>query len=85
MILDWLTLPVLGAPRMVHWLARTIVEEAQRERLDEGRVRGELLELQGRLDAGEVDEAEYDRQEQALLERMDAIREELKARRVPSA
>ncbi len=83
MILDLLTLPVLGPAKMVHWLARTIVEEAQRERLDEGRVRGELLELQGRLDAGEIGEAEYDRQEQALLERVRAIREELKARQGP--
>lgn len=75
-----LILPVLGVPRMVHWLARTIAEEAERESLDEGRVRAELLELQQRYDAGEVEEEAYDRQEQALLERLNAIRE-LKAER----
>ena len=83
MILDWLTLPLLGGPKLVLWLAGTIAQEADQERLDEGRVRGELLELQGQLDAGELDEAEYDRQERALLERMTAIREELKARQGP--
>ncbi len=74
-ILDLLTLPLLGAPRMVHWLATKMAEEAQREFLDEGRVRGELLTLQQRYDAGEIEAAEYDQRENALLERLNAIRE----------
>ena len=80
MILDLLTLGALRPPKMVHWLVRTLAGEAEREQLDEGGVRGELLELQQRLDAGEIDEADYDRQEEALLERMTAIRELIKAR-----
>ncbi|MFQ5873614.1 MAG: gas vesicle protein GvpG [Dehalococcoidia bacterium] len=72
---DLLTLPVLGAPRMIHWMAKKLTEEAEQEYLDEGRVRGELLELQQRYDAGEVEEEEYDRQEKTLLERLNAIRE----------
>lgn len=82
LLLDILTLPVLGAPRLVSWLGQKIGEEVDRESLDEGRVRGELLELQQRLDAGEIEEGEYDRQEKALLERLNAIRE-FKARRGP--
>lgn len=74
-LFDLLTLPVLGAPKMVQWLAEKLSEEAERESLDEGRVRGELLELQERYDAGEMEEQEYDRREKALLERLDAIRE----------
>lgn len=70
-----LTLPVLGAPRLTHWLARKIFEEAERHLFDEEAVRGELLELQERYDAGEVGEAAYDRQESALLERLNTIRE----------
>jgi hypothetical protein len=70
-----LTMPALGAPRLVHWLGRTVVEQAERELLDEGRVRGQLLELQERYDAGEVGEVAYDRQENALLERLKTIRE----------
>ena len=65
----------LGAPMLVHWLARTILEEAERESLDEGRVRSDLLELQERYDAGEMPLEEYDRQEKALLERLNTIRE----------
>jgi hypothetical protein len=73
---DTLTLPVLGGPKLVHWLARTIAEEAKREQLDEGPVRAELLELQERYDAGVVSEEAYDREEGALLERLRAIRKQ---------
>ena len=69
-----LTLPALGPPRLVHWTARTLAEEAKKESLDEGRLRGELLELQHRYDAAEIGEEEYDRKEKALLERLTAIR-----------
>ena len=70
-----LTLPVLGAPRLVHWLATKSAEEAERELLDEESVRAALLELQQRYDAGDIEEEEYDRQERVLLERLNAIRE----------
>jgi len=70
-----LTLPALGAPKLTHWLARKIFEEAERHLFDEEAVRGELLELQERYDSGEVAEAAYDRQESALLERLNTIRE----------
>lgn len=79
LLLDPLTLPVLGVPRLVCWLARTIAGEASREFLDEGRVRGELLELQQQYDAGGMAEEVYDQKEKALLERLSAIRE-IKAR-----
>lgn len=75
LFLDLLTLPVLGAPRMVHWLAKKVTEEAERELLDENRVRAQLLELQTRYDLGEVTEQEYERQERTLVERLNAIRE----------
>lgn len=70
-----LTLPILGGPKMTHWLALKLTEEAERAMLDEGALRGELLDLQERFDAGDVEEEEYDLQEKALLERLTAIRE----------
>jgi len=79
-IFNLLTLPVLGPSKLVHWLAETMTEEAEREYLDEGRVRGELLELQQLYDAGELEEEAYDRAEKVLLERLNTIRE-LKAQR----
>lgn len=59
----------------IKWLAEKIAEAAEEELLDEDRVRGELLELQMRLEIGEITEEEYAQQEGALLERLNAIRE----------
>jgi len=69
-----LTLPVTGAPLLIERLATLLAEEADRERLDDGSVRGELLSLQERLDAGELSEAEYDRAELRVLRRLKEIR-----------
>jgi hypothetical protein len=74
-ILDLLTAPVLGPVRGVKWLAEKIAEAAEAELLDEDRVRGELLELQMRLEIGEITEEEHAGQERVLLERLNAIRE----------
>ena len=74
-LLSLLTLPVLGPPKLIQWMAEKMSEEAERELLDEDRVRAELFDLQLRYDLGEIDEVEYDRQERALIERLSAIRE----------
>lgn len=70
-----LTSPLLGPVKGVHWLAKKVAEAAEGELLDEDRVRGELLELQMRLEMGEITEEEYDKQEKVLVERLNAIRE----------
>lgn len=69
---DILLAPVHG----VIWLGRKLDEIIQREEHDENRLKENLLELQMRLDLGEIDEDEYRRRETALLERLDAIRAE---------
>ena len=74
-ITSLLTLPVMGGPRLVSWVGRTLAEETQRQALDKGPVQAHLLELQELFDAGELGEEEYDRQERALLEQLNAIRE----------
>ncbi|MBI4216869.1 MAG: gas vesicle protein GvpG [Chloroflexi bacterium] len=74
LVMGLLTLPVLGPPRLAHWLASTLAQEALAQVLDEGSLRAELMALQERLDAGELTAEEYDRQEQALLERLSVIR-----------
>jgi hypothetical protein len=74
-LLDALTLPVLGAPRLVVWIAKMTMEAAQREMFDEAAVQGALLDLQMRYDLGEMGEEEYLQQEAALLERLKLIRE----------
>ncbi len=76
--LKLLMLPVLGGPQMVHWLARTIAEETQRQVLDKGPVQAHLLELQELFDSGELGEEEYDRQERVLLECLNATSGEVR-------
>jgi len=80
-VFDLLTSPVLGPIRGVHWLATKVAEAAEGELLDEDRVRNELLELQMRLDMGEITEEQYDEQERVLLEQLNAIREAKAERR----
>jgi hypothetical protein len=75
LLLDLLTLPVLGAPRMVHWLGKKVAEGVEHELLDEDRVRARLLELQARYELDEITEEEYERQENVIMERLSAIRE----------
>ena len=79
-LIDLLTLPVSGPIKGIYWLAKKVSEQAEGEQLDEDRVRGELLELQVRLELGEVTEEEYERQEKVIVERLNAIREAKAAR-----
>ena len=74
-VFDLLTSPVLGPIKGVHWLASKVAEAAEGELLDESKVRGELLELQMRLEMDEITEEEYDEQEGVLVEQLNAIRE----------
>lgn len=74
-LLDLLLLPALGGPKLVQWLAGTLAEQALRESRDEGPIRAQLLELHERFDAGDIGEESYDREEDELLRRLNAIRE----------
>jgi len=74
LLLDVLTMPVLGAPRLVHWLAKEIAEEVERQELDEGKLQGQLLDLQMRYELGEIDDKQYAAEEKALLDRLSLIR-----------
>lgn len=75
LLLDVLTMPVLGVPRLVHWLAKEIAEEVERQELDEAGLQGQLLELQMRHELGEMDDEQYTTQEKALLDRLSLIRQ----------
>lgn len=81
LVFDLLTSPVLGPIRGVHWLAAKVTEAAESEVLDEDKVRGELMELQIRLEMDEITEEEYEERERWLVERLNAIREAKAERR----
>ncbi|GAA3389263.1 gas vesicle protein GvpG [Streptomyces roseoviridis] len=56
------------------WVLRQVVDVAEREYYDPAVVQRELAGLVAALEAGEIDEAEFDRREDALLARLDARR-----------
>lgn len=62
-----LTLP-LAPVRGVAWVADQLVNAAEEEFYDEGRIHAELRELAGKLEAGEISEEEFDRAEDELLD-----------------
>ena len=73
LITGLLTLP-LAPVRGTVWLAERIQEQAERELYDESAIRHGLLELDSMRESGHYSEAELDEAENALLERLMAIR-----------
>ncbi|MFK4104664.1 gas vesicle protein GvpG [Streptomyces sp. NPDC019531] len=59
--------PVRGSA----WVIRQVLSEAERLYYDPATVRAELARLEERLEAGEIDDEEFDRQEDELLERLE--------------
>ncbi|MFI6931253.1 gas vesicle protein GvpG [Streptomyces cellulosae] len=53
------------------WVIRQVLREAERLYYDPSAVRAELARLEERLEAGEIDEEEFDRQEDELLDRLE--------------
>ncbi|WP_406442898.1 gas vesicle protein GvpG [Streptomyces sp. NBC_00631] len=59
--------PVRGSA----WVVEQVVQEAERIYYDPATVRAELARLEERLEAGEIDEEEFDRAEDELLDRLE--------------
>ena len=70
-----LTSPVFGPIDGLLWLARTIEQQANAERWDEGKVTAGLQELELDLDLGKIGLAEYEAREAVLLQQLKEIRE----------
>ncbi len=56
------------------WVAERIKDQAEAEYYDEGAVRGRLLELELKLDLGEITEEEYQAAEDQLMDLLNEIR-----------
>ena len=65
-ILTWPLAPVRG----VAWIAEQVRQEAERQWLDPAAVQEALDDVQARRDAGLIDDAEADRLEDELIERL---------------
>ncbi|CAL9367446.1 hypothetical protein SUDANB6_00790 [Streptomyces sp. enrichment culture] len=59
--------PVRGSA----WAIRQVLREAERIHYDPATIRTELARLEERLEAGEISEEEFDRQEDELLDRLE--------------
>jgi len=70
-----LAAPVSEPIRGVIGLARLIEGQVVAEIYDEDKIRGALAELELKLDLEEIDLAEYEAQEDILLQRLNEIRE----------
>jgi hypothetical protein len=73
LITGLLTLP-LAPIRGTIWIAERIQEQAEAELYDESAIQAGLLELEALRDAGEIEEDELQEAEDALIERLLAIR-----------
>jgi hypothetical protein len=69
-----LAFPLTGPLDGTIWIAQKLLEQAEGEIYDEGKVRAQLMELETLLDLGEISEDEYMEVEDQLLERMREIR-----------
>lgn len=67
-------LPFLLPIKGVMWIGNKLKETAETEVTDESKVREELLGLQMRFEMGEINEEEYKKKEEKILERLEAIR-----------
>lgn len=66
--------PVSGPLALARFSLGQVEKAVHRELSDEDQVREDLMELQLRLELGEIDEAEYLAREAALMERLREVR-----------
>ncbi|MFD1831631.1 MULTISPECIES: gas vesicle protein GvpG [Streptomyces] len=57
------------------WVLRQVVAEAERQYYDPSAIQRELQELSRQLDEGLIGEEEFDRREDELLDRLQAVQE----------
>jgi len=71
LITGLLTLPLAPA-RGALWIAEQVQVEAERQMDEPTQVRAELARLEAAFERGELDEEEFERREDELLDRLEA-------------
>lgn len=69
-LLKLLTFPVSGPLTGGKWVMQTILEQAEREHYDVASIQQQLADLETRHRVGQVGDADFERQEEALLQRL---------------
>lgn len=70
-----LTFPVSVPVEAALWTARKLAERAEEIYYDDGPIRAALMELEMKLDLGEIDEVSFEEEETELLRRLKEVRE----------
>ena len=70
MLFQLLGLPVTGPLRTVGWIGGAIRDAVDRKMNDPAEIKRALAALEHQLDAGEISEADYERMEIELIERL---------------
>ena len=73
---------ILLAPcKLAAWIGRTVHDQAEAQITDESPIHEGLLDLQTRLEMGQIGEDEYIKQENALMRRLNEIHKYKESRR----
>jgi len=67
--------PVAGPVAGIRWTLGQVQKVAERELTDDTQIKNDLMELQLRLELGEIDEAEYAKAEGVLMQQLREVRE----------
>jgi len=70
-----LTFPVSGPVAGIEWSLRQVQRIVDEELTDDAPIKEELMELQLRLEAGDISDAEYVQEEARLMTRLREVRE----------
>jgi hypothetical protein len=70
-----LTFPVSLPMDAALWAARKLAERAEDVYYDDAPIRAALMELEMKLDLGEIDEETFEQEETQLLQRLKEVRE----------
>lgn len=79
MFLDLLMTPITAPLNGITWIADKLLEQAETELDETENLHKRLLALQLAFDMGDIDEAEFEVQEEALLLAIQALEDEAKA------
>jgi hypothetical protein len=66
--------PISGPVAGIRWSLNKVLKVAEEELTDDEPIKQELMELQMRLELGDIDDAEYVRQEAELMARLREVR-----------
>lgn len=70
LIQDLILLPVTGPFKGLLFIAKQIAQEAENALYNEETIRGDLLDLELRLEDGKINQEEYSKTEEQLIERL---------------